>query len=139
VKTKVFIISPHLKQRVSYQTRSDKASLEEAIGLAEAIDLEIEGTRTLHLETLSPATLIGSGVVEELKPLFESLKIQLVIVDFPLSPIQQRNLERQWKVKVIDRTGLILEIFGARARTAEGRLQVELASLQYQRGRLVRA
>ena len=86
-----------------------------------------------------PATLVGKGVVERLKAAVEEQGIGLVIVDDKLTPVQQRNLEKAWQAKVIDRTGLILEIFGARARTHEGRLQVELAALDYQRGRLVRS
>src|SRR6202011_4452245 len=86
-----------------------------------------------------PATLFGRGNVETLRAIIAEGSIGLVIVDAPLSPVQQRNLERRWQAKVIDRTGLILEIFGARARTHEGRLQVELAALSYQRSRLVRS
>jgi GTPase len=86
-----------------------------------------------------PATLFGSGTVEKLRGVIADNEIGLVVVDAPLSPVQQRNLERRWQAKVIDRTGLILEIFGARARTHEGRLQVELAALSYQRSRLVRS
>ena len=86
-----------------------------------------------------PATLFGRGNVENLRAIIAEGAIGLVIVDGPLSPVQQRNLERRWQAKVIDRTGLILEIFGARARTHEGRLQVELAALSYQRSRLVRS
>jgi GTPase len=87
----------------------------------------------------APATLFGSGNVEKLRELISDNNIGLVVVDTPLSPVQQRNLERRWQAKVIDRTGLILEIFGERARTHEGRLQVELAALSYQRSRLVRS
>jgi GTP-binding protein HflX len=86
-----------------------------------------------------PATLLGRGNVENLRAIIADNAIGLVIIDAPLSPVQQRNLERRWQAKVIDRTGLILEIFGARARTHEGRLQVELAALSYQRSRLVRS
>jgi GTP-binding protein HflX len=93
----------------------------------------------LPLRQIRPATLIGTGRVEELAERVKSEKIDLVVVDAALSPVQQRNLERAWKTKVIDRTGLILEIFGARARTREGSLQVELAALSYQRSRLVRS
>ena len=119
--------------------RSDAARLEEAVGLARAIELDVVHAGTVALPTLRPATLMGQGKVEELKGLVEVEKAGLVIVDHPLTPVQQRNLEREWKAKVLDRTGLILEIFGARAQTKEGRLQVELAHLQYQRGRLVRS
>ncbi len=94
---------------------------------------------TAPLRRLTPATLIGKGVVERIKTAVEDQGIDLVVVDDKLTPVQQRNLEKTWNAKVIDRTGLILEIFGARARTHEGRLQVELAALDYQRGRLVRS
>lgn len=109
------------------------------MGLAEAISLTIAGAETVSLAAAKPATLFGRGKVEELKGLIASRDIELVIIDAALSPVQQRNLERAWDCKVIDRTGLILEIFGDRAQTREGRLQVELAALGYQRSRLVRS
>ena len=120
-------------------TRSPEARVEEAAGLARAIDLEIVDTVTVPLATPRPATLLGSGKVEELQIRVADEKIGLVVVDGTLSPVQQRNLEKAWKTKVIDRTGLILEIFGERAHTKEGALQVELAHLNYQRSRLVRS
>src|SRR5205814_1641366 len=95
--------------------------------------------QSLPMRRLTPATLIGKGVVDRVKAAVEEQEIGLVVVDDRLTPVQQRNLEKAWNAKVIDRTGLILEIFGARARTHEGRLQVELAALDYQRGRLVRS
>ena len=113
--------------------------LAEAVGLAEAIDLEIADSAVVPVPTPKPSTLFGTGKVEELKARITDLGAGLVIVDHAISPVQQRNLERAWNVKVLDRTGLILEIFGRRARTREGRLQVELAHLSYQKGRLVRA
>ncbi len=119
--------------------RQGEASLDEAVGLAEAIRLCVVGSRLVCLEKLSSSTYLGSGLVDELKGLFSALEVGLVIIDTTLSPVQQRNLERQWQTKVLDRTGLILEIFGERARTAEGSLQVELAALNYQRSRLVRS
>jgi GTP-binding protein HflX len=119
--------------------RAPTARLDEAIGLARAIDLTIAHAEPLTVKTPRPATLIGSGQVERLGTVIEDREIGVVVVDASLSPVQQRNLERAWKAKVIDRTGLILEIFGARARTHEGRLQVELAALTYQRSRLVRS
>ncbi|HUA56291.1 MAG TPA: GTPase HflX [Candidatus Sulfotelmatobacter sp.] len=119
--------------------RAPTARLDEAIGLARAIDLTIAGAELVPLRTPRPATLIGSGQVERLGALIAERAVGVVVVDAALSPVQQRNLERAWKAKVIDRTGLILEIFGARARTHEGRLQVELAALTYQRSRLVRS
>jgi GTPase len=119
--------------------RDREAQLEEAVGLARAIDLDVRLAETVPLRRLTPATLLGKGVVERLRKAVEEQDIGLVIVDDKLTPVQQRNLEKAWQAKVIDRTGLILEIFGARARTHEGRLQVELAALDYQRGRLVRS
>ncbi|MGA8399022.1 MAG: GTPase HflX [Stellaceae bacterium] len=119
--------------------RSLDARLDEAIGLARAINLDVVGGEIVRLNRPAPSTLIGSGNVDTLGAAIEEQKIGLVVVDGALSPVQQRNLERRWKAKVIDRTGLILEIFGERARTHEGRLQVELAALTYQRSRLVRS
>ncbi len=116
-----------------------EARLEEAVGLARAINLNVIESGLVPLTRLRPATLLGSGKVDELKGLIQASEVGLVIVDAALSPIQQRNLERAWQAKVLDRTSLILEIFGARARTREGRLQVELAHLLYQRSRLVRS
>ncbi len=113
--------------------------LEEAVGLAAAIRLEVCEAMTVRVARPNPATLLGGGAVEELAKLAEEQEIALVIVNAALSPIQQRNLEKALNCKVIDRTGLILEIFGSRARTAEGKLQVELAALSYQRSRLVRS
>jgi GTP-binding protein HflX len=109
------------------------------VGLAQAIDLEVVAAETVPLRTPRPATLFGSGRVRTTGDLVAAQRIDLVVVDAPLSAVQQRNLERAWSCKVIDRTGLILEIFGERARTREGRLQVELAALTYQRSRLVRS
>ncbi len=120
-------------------THSPKDRLTEATGLAEAIDLEIADARIVPVATPRPATLFGSGKVEEIRTLVEETGAGLVIVDHAITPVQQRNLEKAWNAKVLDRTGLILEIFGRRARTREGRLQVELAHLTYQKGRLVRA
>jgi GTPase len=114
-------------------------ALDEACGLALAIRLEVVGRRLVTVRRPRPATLIGGGVVEEIADLVRDLEVTVVIVDAALTPVQQRNLERAWNTKVIDRTGLILEIFGERARTREGRLQVELAALTYQRTRLVRS
>ena len=122
---------------VHYRTPASR--LAEACGLALAIDLEITAAEVVRVSEPKPATLIGSGAVERLKALIEAQEIALVVVDTALTPVQQRNLEQAWKCKVIDRTGLILEIFGERARTAEGKLQVELAALSYQRSRLVKS
>ncbi len=112
--------------------------LEEAMGLALALDLEVAAGEIAPLREISPATLFGRGKVEALGRLCEEREVDVVVVDDALSPGQQRNLEKAWKVKVLDRTGLILEIFARRARTREGRLQVELARLDYERSRLVR-
>ncbi|WP_374346669.1 GTPase HflX [Phenylobacterium sp.] len=118
--------------------RSGEARLEEAIGLALALDLEVREAIVAPLRKLTPATLFGSGKVEEIHALCEAADVSVAVVDDSLTPVQQRNLEKAWEVKVIDRTGLILEIFARRARTREGRLQVELARLSYERSRLVR-
>lgn len=119
--------------------RRPEARLEEAVGLARAIDLEIVHAELVWVSNWRPATLIGQGKVEELAAFIAEHPVDVVVVDAAVTPVQQRNLERALKAKVIDRTGLILEIFGARARTKEGRLQVELAHLNYQRSRLVRS
>ena len=119
--------------------RSVDARVEEAIGLAAAIELDVTLTETQVLKSVKPSTLFGTGKVEEFGEMIAGKDIDLVIVDDALSPVQQRNLETAWKCKVIDRTALILEIFGERARTKEGKLQVELAALNYQKGRLVRS
>lgn len=131
------VVCPYTRGRG--EERDGEAKLLEAVGLARAIDIDVRLAETAPLRRITPATLIGKGVVERLKEAVEELGIGLVIVDDRLTPVQQRNLEKAWQTKVIDRTGLILEIFGARARTHEGRLQVELAALDYQRGRLVRS
>jgi GTP-binding protein HflX len=119
--------------------RLPEAQLDEGVGLAKAIHLDVVHAEVIPLGRPRPATLLGEGTVERLKEVVSDAEIQVAVVDGHLSPVQQRNLEREWKCKVIDRTGLILEIFGARARTREGRLQVELAALSYQASRLVRS
>lgn len=119
--------------------RDLEARAEEAAGLARAIALDIRHVHPLRLRQTRAATLIGSGQIEALAPVIAELGIELVVVDAALTAIQQRNLETAFGTKVIDRTGLILEIFGERAATAEGRMQVELAHLDYQAGRLVRS
>jgi GTP-binding protein HflX len=126
------------RQILTAPDRDAETRLAEAVGLAKAIDLDIVAERILPLAEPRPATLLGSGKVEDIGRLAEETKAELVIVNTQLSPIQQRNLERAWKAKVLDRTGLILEIFGERASTREGALQVELAHLEYQKSRLVR-
>ena len=112
--------------------------LEEAVGLAQALDLDVRAQEIVRLRSVTPATLIGRGKLEEISALILAADAEAVVIDDQLTPVQQRNLERFWDIKVIDRTGLILEIFGRRARTREGRLQVELARLEYERSRLVR-
>jgi len=113
--------------------------LEEAVGLAQAIRLDVVGAEIASITRPRPSSLLGSGTLDTLGGLISDNGVGVVVIDGALSPVQQRNLERHWQAKVIDRTGLILEIFGARARTHEGRLQVELAALSYQRSRLVRS
>lgn len=119
--------------------RSPQARLEEAEGLAGAIELDIVKAEIVIIGDPKPATLLGSGKVEEFADAVNEQDIELVFVDHPLTPVQQRNLEKQLNAKVLDRTGIILEIFGRRARTREGTLQVDLAHLNYQKGRLVRS
>ncbi len=139
---RALVLVPLLKNQPdspSVPHRTPETRLEEAVGLAEAIDLEIAHASTVTVNAPRPSTLVGSGKVTEIANLVIALDAGLVIVDHPLTPIQQRNLEKAWHVKVIDRTGLILEIFGRRASTREGVLQVELAHLNYQKGRLVRS
>jgi GTPase len=119
--------------------RDAQSKLEEAIGLAEAIDLEIVDTIIAPLVAPKPGTYLGTGKVAEIAKHVEAVEAELVVVNAQLSPVQQRNLETEWGAKVLDRTGLILEIFGRRATTKEGILQVELAHLNYQKSRLVRS
>ena len=126
-------------QSLSVSKRSPAACLEEAVGLTKALHLNIVYENLISLSKKSAATLLGKGNVDSIAEIITSSEIGLMIVDAELTPLQQRNLEKKWQCKVIDRTGLILEIFGKRARTAEGVLQVELASLLYQRSRLVRS
>ncbi len=137
---RTLVLHPDLLQPgVQPSLRAPEARLQEAVGLATAISLGVEHAEVAAVKQVRPATLIGGGLVERLAETIAEKKIDVVIVDSALTPVQQRNLERAWQCKVIDRTGLILEIFGARARTKEGKLQVELAALSYQRSRLVRS
>nr|WP_235913718.1 GTPase HflX [Pseudoroseomonas coralli] len=122
-----------------FASRAAEARLAEAVGLAASIGVTVVHSAVLPLRSRRPATLLGEGQVEMVKGAIEENQVGVVVVDAALSPVQQRNLERAWACKVIDRTGLILEIFGERARTKEGTLQVELAHLEYQRTRLVRS
>ena len=119
-------------------SRSPEARHDEAVGLARAIDLDPVHTAIVPVADPRPSTLLGSGKVDEFAGIVKDAEAELVIVDHPLTPVQQRNLEKALNAKVLDRTGLILEIFGRRARTKEGTLQVDLAHLNYQKGRLVR-
>nr|WP_229682762.1 GTPase HflX [Siccirubricoccus deserti] len=128
-----------LPWRAEGQMRDATARLAEAVELARSIGLEVVHTATVTLRAPQPATLLGTGQVASLGAAMAAAQAGLVVVDAALTPVQQRNLEREWHCKVIDRTGLILDIFGERARTREGALQVELAHLQYQRSRLVRS
>jgi GTPase len=144
---RVIVIGPYLRTRRgapdaredSHAIRGSEARLEEAVGLARAIDLVIADALVAPVSQIRPATYLGKGKVEEITGLVASHEAELVVMDCALSPIQQRNLEKAWRTKVLDRTGLILEIFGRRAKTREGALQVELAHLNYQRSRLVRS
>src|SRR5215212_3998430 len=122
-----------------HQPRGADARLAEMVELAEAIGLEVVHTAVVPLRAHRPSTLLGQGQVATLGQAVAGHAAELAVVDAALSPVQQRNLEREWRCKVIDRTGLILDIFGERARTREGAMQVELAHLQYQRSRLVRS
>jgi GTPase len=140
---RALVVHPVLKSEEGGH-RSPEARLAEAVGLAAAIELEVAGAEVVRVNRPQPSTLLGSGTVEALAGRVAAAEaagaaIDLVVFDHALSPVQQRNLEKALKAKVIDRTGLILEIFGARARTREGQLQVELAALTYQRSRLVRS
>jgi len=139
---RALVVGPYLRPhpfRAQRAERSPQARIEEAAGLALAIDLDVVETGIVSLNEIRPATYIGKGKVEELAGLIKAREIELVIMDCALSPVQQRNLEKAWSAKVLDRTGLILEIFGERAQTKEGVLQVELAHLTYQKSRLVRS
>ncbi len=136
-RTPTLLVVPHLKNLS--MARPPEAQAEEAHGLADAIDLDVRATIFAPISVPRPSTLLGKGKVEEIANAVRENEISLVYVDGALSPVQQRNLETETKSKVIDRTGLILEIFGERAQTREGALQVELAHLSFQKSRLVRS
>ena len=150
-RTRAIVIGAYRRSRSAGQGREGRATLpaalerppearlEEAVGLALAIDLDVVGREIVAVASPRPATWLGSGKVEELAGIVAAEHVGLVVLDCALSPVQQRNLEKAWGTKVIDRTGLILEIFGQRARTKEGSLQVEHAHLAYQKSRLVRS
>jgi len=153
---RAIVLHPVRKDKVE-EGRTPTAQLDEAVGLAAAIDLDVVHAELVNVPRPSPAAFFGRGTIEKLAETVKQLTGQgsdegqpeggsagdavppVILVDHPLTPVQQRNLEKAWKAKVIDRTGIILEIFGARARTREGQLQVELAALTYQRSRLVRS
>ena len=135
--THAIVLHPELPSR--RKADDARARLEEACGLAAAIQLDIVHAETVAVPRPRSSTLFGKGMVDRFAGLVEGLEVEVVIIDHALSPVQQRNLERAWQTKVIDRTGLILEIFGERAATREGQLQVELAHLTYQKSRLVRS
>jgi GTP-binding protein HflX len=144
---RALVIAPYRRQsllragaaRAATGERVPAARLEEAVGLARAIELDVVDSGLVPLNDIRPATYIGKGKVDEFAGLVKSLHVGIVVMDCALSPVQQRNLEKAWNAKVLDRTGLILEIFGRRARTKEGALQVEHAHLTYQKSRLVRS
>ncbi|MBI1329212.1 MAG: GTPase HflX [Alphaproteobacteria bacterium] len=135
----VLHIEPKQRRADGRFDRDAEARLEEAVGLTAAIGLHIVAEEIAPLARPVPATLIGSGKVDEIASIVRAVEAEVVVVNAQLSPVQQRNLEKAWDAKVLDRTALILEIFGERAQTREGRLQVELAHLTYQRSRLVRS
>jgi GTP-binding protein HflX len=140
VRTAIVIhVEPKARAAGARSDRDADARLAEAVGLTAAIGLKVVATKIVPLVRPTPATLIGSGKVNEIEGDVRAFEPEVVIVNAQLSPVQQRNLEKAWSAKVLDRTALILEIFGERARTREGRLQVELAHLTYQRSRLVRS
>jgi GTPase len=144
---RAIVVEPHRRTRAPrgptahshIALRSPEAKLDEAVGLARAIDLAVVAAGIVPLEAIRPATFIGKGKVEEIAGLIKTDEAGIVVMDCALSPVQQRNLEKAWGAKVVDRTGLILEIFGRRAQTREGALQVEHAHLTYQKSRLVRS
>ncbi len=137
-RTRAWVLHPEIKS--DEQRRVPEPALEEAVALAAALpDLDVIGSEVVRLQRAQAGLLFGSGKIEELAERLHDAEVELVLIDGPVTPVQQRNLEKAWKVKILDRTGLILEIFSDRARTREGVLQVEMAALSYQRTRLVRA
>ncbi len=137
-RTRSWVLHPDI--RSDAERRDPGPALDEGVSLARALpDLDVIGQGIVRLDRAQAGYLFGSGKIDELKEVFAEHDIELVLIDGPVTPVQQRNLEKRWKVKILDRTGLILEIFSDRARTREGVLQVEMAALSYQRTRLVRA
>ena len=138
IATHAWVLHPDIKTDRS--RRSPHDALTEATALANALPgLKVMGEMVVRLPRAHPGKLFGKGKIAELSQLFKAVEVQLVLIDGHVSPVQQRNLEKEWGLKILDRTGLILEIFSDRARTREGVLQVEMAALSYQRTRLVRA
>ncbi|WP_204114348.1 GTPase HflX [Shimia biformata] len=136
--TRAWVLHPELK--TAHKRRDPVRALDEAVSLAAALpDIEVLGSEVVRLPKLHPGMLFGSGKIDEIKARLKAAEVELVLIDGSVTPVQQRNLEKAWGVKLLDRTGLILEIFSDRARTREGVLQVEMAALSYQRTRLVRA
>jgi GTPase len=144
---RAMVLGPYLRRRSSGRggslpraaERPGSARLDEAVGLARAINLQVVQAGLVPVGEIRPATYLGKGKVDEIAGIAKSLEVDLVVMDCAISPVQQRNLEKAWNAKVLDRTGLILEIFGERAHTREGALQVEHAHLSYQKSRLVRS
>ena len=136
---RALVLHPHIKTGTESRLRDPAGCLEEAVSLTAAISLKVVHAEVVPLAKARPGTLFGEGKITELGDFIKHSDIDVVIIDGPVTPVQQRNLERRWQVKIVDRTGLILEIFGERAQTREGSLQVELAHLSYQRTRLVRS
>lgn len=132
------VVHPHIAAQ-AHAFRSLESTVEEIEGLARAIDLVVENTQVISVSNIKAGDFFGKGQCQDIAQIAEDIEPDIIIVNHMLSPVQQRNLEMLWGAKVIDRTGLILEIFGARAQTKEGRLQVELAALDYQKSRLVRS
>ena len=123
-QTRAWVLHPDITS--DRDRREPQAGLEEAVALAAALpDLEVVGSEIVRLPKIQPGHLFGSGKIEELKQRIKAAEVELVLIDGPVTPVQQRNLEKEWKVKLLDRTGLILEIFSDRARTREGVLQVD--------------
>ena len=139
-KTKTAVICPVIKTAAGMMTAEEEAAREnEAAGLVLAMGQEVVFCETVRMSAIVPKSFFGKGTLERLKTACEEKGAELLVVDMPVSAVQQRNLEKMLNMKVIDRTAVILEIFGQRAQTREGKLQVELAHLTYQRGRLVRS
>lgn len=136
---RALVLHPYLRKTTDNRLRDPSGRLEEAVSLTAAIALDVVHAEIVPLAKAKPGTLFGEGKIDELGEFIRNAEIDVVIIDGPVTPVQQRNLERRWQVKIVDRTGLILEIFGERAQTREGALQVELAHLSYQRTRLVRS